>query len=462
MAINQQPNPHMRGVAPARYVAVRVLLALETGAATDAAEALDYEIGAAGLDRRDASLATALVYITLRRQRLLDLQYRAYLTKPPSKLSPELRVLLRMAAAQRFFFERVPPHAIANDAVEAARRVLRLNARDTGFLNAVVRRLVAAPDLRQATGEDELERLAVQHSYPRWLAGQFDAKYGRERTRSLLEAANEEPRSTLRVNSLRIGREELVQRLAEAAIEATPTEIAPGGLVLTTPGSLRTAIESPLFAEGLFYVQDEASQLVALIAQPRQGERILDLCSAPGGKCTHCAEIVGGKARVDATDISAERLNDVRENVQRLASPNLHVVDYADILHSPGDYDLVLVDAPCSGLGTIRRNPEIRYRCSAPALERFAHNQGELLEVAARRTRPGGRIVYSTCSMTDEENRAVAAAFIAKNPAFHVDSTPHPNAAIDAMRGEDGFYRTWPEHPEMDGFEAVVLRRERS
>lgn len=462
MAIPIKPKGRGRNpVSPGRQAAFQVLLALETRSADDATGALDAQIRGLSLDERDARLATALVFATLRHQMHLDYHYRPFLTQPPSRLSPEVRVLLRIATAQRFLFERIPPHAIVNESVNAARAAGR--QREAAFVNAIVRKIVAAAALRRVECTDPVDRLATAQSQPRWLVELFCRKFGDSATATLLAACNEEPRLVLRVNTLKLTVEECIAALASEGFEASRCSIAAEGIVVKTTGTLAALTDSRFFRDGWVYVQDEASQLVATIARPTGEQRILDLCSAPGGKCTHLAELSKGVARIDATDISEDRLDTVRENIARLATPNVTIVPHSQIVDpkalGSSPYDLVLVDAPCSGLGTIRRNPEIRYKCSREALERHAERQLAVLYEAARLTAPFGRIVYSTCSVSDDENSSAVARFLASNEAFRVDTTPHPQAAVEKLRATDGFFRTWPAHPEMDGFEAVVLRR---
>ena len=460
------PRTPQDTASPARATALRVLLDVEASRA-DSAERLDLEIRERGLSDVDARLATALVYTVLRNRTLLDHQVAPFLRLAPSRLEPAVREILRLAAAQRWFFERIPPHAIANDSVTLARRVVRLHRREHGFVNAVVRRILDAPELRLPDQGSRDEVLSIRYSVPAWILGELRGSFGEEkaaaaeeRLEALLAAVNSEPPAALRVNVLATGVDVALAALAEAGIHAGRSRVVPEGIVLQEPGTLSRVIALPLFAAGHLYVQDEASQMVAHVARPAAGERILDYCSAPGGKTTHLAELSGGQALITATDASAERLATVGENIARMRTPGVTVLPMEQVEAGvDGGFDLVLVDAPCSGLGTIRRHPEVRWRRSPETVRQSAVVQGGVLRAAARHVKSGGRLIYSTCSVTRAENADVVRAFCDSHPGFAIDRTPNPVAAVESLRWRDGFMRTWPQLPDVDGFEAVVLRR---
>ncbi|MCX7017566.1 MAG: 16S rRNA (cytosine(967)-C(5))-methyltransferase RsmB [Candidatus Sumerlaeota bacterium] len=450
-----------KGPSLSRIVAFHTLMDVEQNASQGSAERLDYWIRRMDASEKDARLASALVYGVLRNKLFLDFQYAPHLRAAPSRLSRASRVLLRMAAAQKFLFTRLPAHAVANESVELARRDAGMRERGTRFINAIVRRILSAAEPRLPDPADRDERMSVEYSIPRWLLGLMMNKFGAELTGNLLAAQNGEPPAALRANALRGAAAQLARELASLGIAARAGELAPQALVLEHTGMLGAALATPLFAAGRFYVQDEASQLVSHIACPREGERILDMCAAPGGKTTHLAELSGGRALITATDASPARLGLLRDNVERLGTPGIEVMTMEDALaraRSGGLYDLVLADAPCSGLGTIRRHPEIRYRRSMESVKRCASEQLQLLRAAVSVLAPGGRIVYSTCTVSDEENAAVIKEFLGEHTALEIDLRPRTLAAINALRCGDGFFRTWPRFPRMDGFESVILR----
>jgi 16S rRNA (cytosine967-C5)-methyltransferase len=366
-----------------------------------------------------------------------------------------------MAAFQKHFLERVPDHAIANDTVEIAKRTFRMHQRDVAFLNAVVRRVVSAESVRVPAGE-QLQDLATQFSHPEWLAVYLEKKFGAAHTRSILAANNTEPELTLRVNTMRSSVTEITNLVQELGGVAHAGVLCPEAIRVTDVPT-QALVQHGAFVDGQFYLQDEGSQAVAYVLAPRTGERILDLCAAPGGKATHLAELGNGEVQVVATDISPTRLKSLRENLARLRTPGVEVVGYEDLLNESSNaqlFDAVLVDAPCSGLGTLRRNPEIRYRVTMEQVSALGEEQFQVLARAARLVKPGGRLVYSTCTVTDEENKRVIERFLSENSEFAISpKLAQRPAAIDALHCEDGFFRTWPNHLTVDGFEAVVLRR---
>lgn len=443
----------MSNPSPARVAAFHALLKLHEDETAFSAETLSMEIQARQLLEADAKLASAIVYGVLRHALALDNAYRPWLKQAPSRLSVKLRLLLRMAAAQHYLLSRIPPHAIASDTVELARRVVKLPARESGFLNAIVRKIVAQEAKLPASASPD-----VQHSMPPWLTDLFRNQFGEDYAAILLPELNLEPRLTLRANRLRGEREQLVEALQASGARVQPGLLSPDAL-LVDELPVQSLLKLPQFVEGQFYLQDEGSQIVALLAAPRPAEQVLDYCSAPGGKTTHLAEVAGGQADITATDVSDKRLGLVRENLARLQTPGVKVIspeDRAGTLARQA-FDLVLVDAPCSGLGTLRHNPEIRYRVTPEKINRIAELQFQVLTEAAVYVRAGGRLVYSTCTVTREENEDVINRFLQRNTGYSIRSEADPR--LEAIATANGWYATWPAFPGMDGFKAIVLER---
>lgn len=442
--------------SPARAVAIRTLRALEDDTEAHAAETLTRFAGEMALSSEDVRLARTLVFGTLRTALTLDFLYGRFLSRSVAKLEPSLRTILRVSAYQKYFLTRIPDYAIVNDAVEIGRSILRLKARETGFLNAVVRKIVADqgdPEKILPQG-NKASALSVRYSFPIELVRLFITKYGGQKAADIMACCNVEPPLTVRVNQLRVARDELRQSLQAEGFNVEAGTLAPDALVvsLTSEPGGHSIFDSDAFRDGHFYVQDEGSQMVARIAEPFAQGRVLDLCAAPGGKTTHLAELTAGRAQITATDASARRLELLRENISRLGTPGIDIVPLDEVTSTPGGqappdgYNLVLVDAPCSGLGTVRRNPEIRYRVTDAALERHQSRQLEALETAADLTATHGVIVYSTCSISDQENTEVVEHFLKTHPAW---------TRID----DNTSHATWPAHPAVDGFEATILRR---
>jgi 16S rRNA (cytosine967-C5)-methyltransferase len=437
----------------AREVAVRALERVEA-AASFADIALDHELASRPLSPRDAALTMELVYGTLRWQRYLDWILAPHSRRRLETLDARVRVILRMTAYQIALLDRVPTFAAVNDAVTLAPRTPGVKP----FVNAVLRSFARrAPREREpAAPRDPVEALATRCSFPTWLAARWVARFGREEAEALMRASNERPPLTLRANALRTTRDALAERLAaEEGLAARPTRHAPEGLVVG-PGGAPASWRA--FGDGSFAVQDEASMLVGRLLAPEPGATVADVCAAPGTKTTHIAELMADRGRVLAFDREPERLERVREAAARLG---ITVVDAragaVDAL-APGfrdACDAVLVDAPCSNLGVLRRNPEVKWRRQPSDLGPASRQQSEILAAAATMVKPGGRLVYATCSLEPEENEAVVSAFLRARPEFAIDPPDQFVLPLDP----DGWLRCRPDRHGTDGFAAVRFRR---
>jgi len=431
------------------------------------------------LSREDARLARRLVFGVLRAALLLDHLYGRFLERGGKSIGPAARVVLRLGTYQHYFLEKVPAHAVVHETVEIGRQVFRLSERELKFVNAILRKvsadILSSEQMAQALPPgNRVSALATRYSFSPEVTSLLVENYGGQKAAAIMESCNVEPPLTIRVNTSLVTVRDLQSALALEGFAAVPGRIAPEALVLvagapTADGDVDRGRESSLFEtaafrEGLFYVQDEASQLVAHIAKPWLSGRVLDLCAAPGGKTTHLAELGNGRIEITATDESERRLEILRENLTRLGTAGVQVKRLPDLLsNSPdnpaGQFDLVLVDAPCSGLGTIRRHPEIRYRITPENLLRHADRQQEVLRTAAGLTRSGGVIVYSTCSFSRRENRDVIEKFLRDFPDWELVPASPDEAVIGGLATARGTYATWPAFPQLDGFEAAVLRR---
>ncbi|OLC12632.1 MAG: 16S rRNA (cytosine(967)-C(5))-methyltransferase [Candidatus Rokubacteria bacterium 13_1_40CM_69_27] len=446
----------MSAPSPARAAAARVLeRVLTDGAFADLA--LEAELGRRKLSARDAALATELVYGTLRWQRYLDWILAPHSRRPLDALDPAPLVLLRLTAYQIACLERVPAFAAVNDAVSLARPP-GAKPGVAEFVNAVLRSL-ARRGLREREPKppaDPVDALATRCSFPTWLAARWVARYGVGEAEALMRALNKRPPLTLRANTLRTTREALAGRLEkEEGLAARPTVHAPEGLVAGhggRPGDWRA------FADGACAVQDEASMLVARLLEPQPGETVADVCAAPGTKTTHLAQLMDNRGRVLAFDPQPARLALVGEAAARLGVTIVQTLGGTVETLAPefgAACDAVLVDAPCSNLGVLRRNPEVKWRRRPEDLLASAARQGAILAAAATMVRPGGRLVYATCSLEPEENDDVARAFLAARPDFRLD----PAAAFPLPLDPDGVLRCWPDRHDTDGFTAVRFRR---
>lgn len=452
-------------IAPARRAAVDVLRRVNDGrsdlpaALADARERL--------ADERDRALLAQLTTGTLRWQGAIDHVVVAFAKRPLGRLDPEVLEILRVSVYQLLHLDRVPASAVVNDAVALTRAVRKSSA--AGFVNAVLRNvsrsraklpLPARPEQPDRDPGRAREYLSITLSHPEWLIERWLQREGFDATERWAQFNNRPAPLTLRAQTLRIGASELRTRLAHAGMEAHATRHAPDGLIVDSGHP----VGSPLAREGLFVVQDEASQLVSLMAIARPGEVVLDACASPGGKTLAIASALQGQGRVVAADTRARRMALLRETLVTAGvdAPLVQLDLSAGVPFGPA-FDCVFVDAPCSGLGTIRRDPEIRWRRTPDDLQMFAGRQLRMLEHAAAAVATGGRIVYATCSSEPEENDRVVNAFLERHPEFRsMDSAEIAGrlpASAAALLDPDGRLRTRPWRDELEAFYAAVLIR---
>jgi 16S rRNA (cytosine967-C5)-methyltransferase len=508
----------MARLSPARRTAHEILLRVADEDAW-ASRLLD-AIPPGTLDRRDLALAREIVLGALRWRRLLDERLGRWLNRPIDALDPAVREALRIGAYQLLFLDRIPSHAAVGESVElvrrAAGRALRpgRGARSPGvhgLVNAVLRKVAADRNRAESAADEAIHGLGIALSHPDWVVERAVARWGRDEARAWLRANNQPAPLTLRVNPVHPRSERLEELLAEEGVR-----LAPGALV---PGSFRVLEGSPLlsslFEEGAFWIQDEASQAVPLLFPPPWTGLSADLCAAPGGKSfiLATADREGargdgspeagaghpsgpGRAAADAAwpagdrrnlrvvafELHRSRARSLRERSERIAPGRVAVVA-ADMAKAPpipapspeatraaptgarGDaregrlFERVLVDAPCSGTGVLRRHPEIRWRMAPERLPALAALQSRLLETGYRMLRTGGHLVYSVCSVEPEEGDDVVAPFLARVQAELVDPRPHLPPALGAAIGADLRLRVFPHRHGTDGFYAVLLRK---
>ena len=412
------------------------------------------------LDPRDRALVTELVYGVLRQQGRLDYALGRFCRQPLARLEHRVLLLLRLGAYQLLCLDRVPASAAVHTTVQLARQFGLERA--TGFINGVLRALVRGqaaltwPD----AGREPLAFLEHALSLPRWLAERWLRELGAEEAGRLAAALLEPAPFTLRVNTLRTDRERYLQALAAAGHRGEPTRFAAEGVTLTA----RVAAALPGDQEGWYQVQDEASMLIARLLDPQPGERLLDACAAPGGKTTHLAALSGNRAAITALDLHPQRLRLVEQGAARLGCGGITTRAW-DLTRPapflpPASFDGVLVDAPCSGLGVLRRNPEARWRLQPADIVVLAERQAMILQQAAQLVKPGGRLVYAVCTATPEETDRQVAAFLARHPEFRPQplTTTLP-AHWRELLDEHGCLRTWPHRHGLDGFFAARLAR---
>ncbi len=454
----------MTAAAPARRAAYAALRAV-TSERADLPDALA-RARERLRDSRDQALAADIATGTLRWMGAIDAVIETFGQRSVSRFDPEVLDVLRLSVYQLEHLDRVPARAVVADAVELAREAKKASA--SGLVNAILRRVSRErdhlprpprPDPRDISGA--LDYLSVTLSHPRWLAARWLARVGFEGAEAWARFNNAPAPLTLRANTLVLTRDELARRLAACGVATRPTRFAPEGLAVVDGNPFGT----PPDGEGAFVVQDEASQLVAAVADAGHGERVLDACASPGGKTIAMAAAVGGSGLLVAGDVRRRRVDLLSRSIARSGARAVRVVrlDAAALPFGPV-FDLVLLDAPCSGLGTIRRDPEIRWRRSESDLDVLALAQRKMLEGAAGAVKPGGRIVYATCSSEPEEGEDLVTAFLGAHPEFVVeDPRGHPgrSVAFASLITPGGFFRTWPHEHGLESFFAAVLRHRR-
>jgi 16S rRNA (cytosine967-C5)-methyltransferase len=414
-------------------------------------------------DERDRALATELVTGTLRWQGQLDFLIEHFAKRPLAKLDFEVLQILRLGVYQLLHLDRVPAAAAVNDAVAMTRRARKTSA--AGLVNAVLREVSRnshrLPLPVRPPGGDPLPYLEFSLSHPAWLANRWLERHGFEAAETWEQFNNSPAPLTIRVNRLKVEREALTRALAEHGVVVEPARFAPDGLIVKSGNPLRT----PLAGTGQFVLQDEASQLVALLGAPESGMHVLDTCASPGGKTTAMAAMAGDGARIVATDVRDQRVQLLRETVEASGARNIRVLqaDLQSRLPFAPVFDVVFVDVPCSGLGTVRRDPDIRWRRTEADLTPLAAAQRKMLRNAADVVFPGGRLIYATCSSEPEENDQVVADFLSRNDSFEQLNLRSEKPAyfdnLEPVLDEDGVLRTSPPKHGLEAFYGAVLRR---
>jgi 16S rRNA (cytosine967-C5)-methyltransferase len=442
-------SPGRRSGKPptARQVALGVLARV---AATDGYlnVVLDAALDEAALpDARDAALCTELCYGTSRRQATLDAVLSGFSDHRLQTLEDLVLAALRLGAYQ-VFHTRIPRHAAVAGTIEALKACGLERA--AGFVNAVLRKVAALPELPPPPPGTPAAQLAYLHSHPPWLVARWLQHFGPQRAVAMLEADNEAPALAVRTNTTRVTRDGLVAQLREAGVAARATALSPVGVVLESPGRVEDLYG---YREGLFQVQDEAAQLVTVFAQVPAGARVLDACAAPGGKACHLAQT----ASVTAVELHANKLPKIASEARRLGlKVAMQALDASQPLpEALGDFDVVFVDAPCSGLGTLRRHPELRWRRQEADLPGLAALQRSILEACQAAVRPGGLLVYAVCTTEPVEGSDQVELFLRSHPDF----TTEPPLGLGHLPLSQGALRTLPGPEGLDGFYAARLRK---
>lgn len=407
----------------------------------------------AGLDGRERALCAQLCSGVLQRMYLLDYYIGCFCTTRPERLEPKVRDILRVSAYQIIFLDRIPNSAAVNEGVKLCRS--SGFGRAGGLVNAVLRRLAENADsLPPVRADSRLKELSVKHSCPEELVRYVTELLGDEQGEALLRAQNELVPVTVQCNTVRTDTASLLESLRAHGVKADRHPFLPDCLVIDRAGAIAELEE---FRGGLFYVQDAAAKMAVMAAGPKAGDRVLDMCAAPGGKSFAAWVLSGGGARITACDLHEKKLRRIRDGAERLGMTGLETFAADGRVFRPeweGAFDTVITDVPCSGLGVIRKKPDIRYKDMADFAV-LPEIQGGILANASRYVRPGGILLYSTCTFRREENGEVAGAFLNGNRDFAVEDFELPGG----IRSNGGELQLMPHIHGTDGFFIAKLRR---
>ena len=445
-----------------RETALQILSMLSTGRGR-ARNILDRTIRDQQIVDPDKSFLTELVYGTIRWRGKLDWVIGQFIhQKKLKRLPPEIVEILRLGLYQLFFLDSVPDHAAVNESVELAKKHGYNGV--SGLVNAVLRRAIrdrskiSYPDVQS----DPVGHISARYSHPEWMVRRWIERYGADETIQLCSANNLRAPLYIRTNILKTSRDQLMRSLQEEGAEAAASCNLPESInVIELPSSINKLSS---YRMGWFQVQDESSMLASHILDPQPGEIVIDTCAAPGGKTTHIAELMQNRGKILAFDTDARRLPLVLKSCQRLGITIVEALEVdarnLDDYLSDEKSDRVIVDAPCTGLGVLRRNVEARWRRTPGQLKTFPESQYAILASAARHVKPGGILVYCTCTTEPEENQQVVARFLSNYPQFQIESVlPFLPAELQAKHlvTEEGYMQTFPHLHDMDGFFAARM-----
>lgn len=406
-----------------------------------------------GLSPADAGLCSRIVYGVLQNETLLDFYLSGFCSQKLDHLQPPLAEVLRIGAYQILFLDRVPDSAAVHTSVELAKGAGRGQA--AGLVNAVLRRLCREKEALPAIPDrDEARYLSIRYSHPKWLVKRLLAMLGREGAEAFLQNSNSLPPAAAQVNLLRCSTEEAQRALEAEGVQAEEHPWLPDCLLLRGTGDLERL---KAFRDGMIYIQDPAARLAVMAAGPRPGDRVLDVCAAPGGKSFAAAISMGDRGKIISCDLHENKLGRIREGAARLGLASIHpqAADGRTFREDWAEgFDCVLVDAPCSGLGILRKKPDIR-RKKADELFTLPVIQSAILDNAARYVRPGGTLLYSTCTILPEENEEVTDAFLGAHPEFSRERFSLPSPIGSA----EGQTTLWPHLHDTDGFYICRMAR---
>ncbi|WP_413380052.1 16S rRNA (cytosine(967)-C(5))-methyltransferase RsmB [Alkalihalobacillus sp. 1P02AB] len=442
-----------------REVALQILIQIEKEQAYSNL-LLNQTINNGEIEKRDVGLLTELVYGTVQRKLTLTFFLTPFVKKGLESLEPWVKTLLQMSVYQLVYLERVPERAVIHEAVTIAKK--RGHDGTASLVNGILRSVQreGVPSFEKVT--NQTKRLAFEYSFPKWLVRRWLTTYGEEETREMMKMSLKPPVVSLRVNQLKTNQDDLAKILKEEGVLTRKGELSSDALIVEEGNAFKTNA----YRSGLFTAQDESSMLVAKALGPKAGEHILDSCAAPGGKSTHIAELMNNEGTLLSVDLHEHKVQLIREQAKRLDLSMIEVVA-ADVRafsqKTPVEsFDAILLDAPCSGLGVIRRKPDIKWAKKESDIQDIAEIQAMILEAVAPLLKKGGRLVYSTCTIDQEENEAIVEHFIQTHPEFQWDITLSdrlPEKIVQSKRYKGGSVTILPHDYETDGFFIASLMK---
>lgn len=395
-------------------------------------ESLDNWLKKYEIDSRDENLVRKIVYGCIENKMLLDYYINQLVNNKPDL---DVKILIQIGMYQIVFLDKIPDSAAVNESVKIIKKI---NFRAKGFVNGVLRNFIRKKD-KLKPKKTKNNYLSLKYSYPKWLVDYFLEEFGKKKTLEILEFNKNSSDITLRVNSLKLSRKELIKEFDKKGIKAKKSNLTKSGIIIKSLNNT-SLTNNKLFKDGKFYIQDDASILVSEVLAPKKGQKVLDVCAAPGGKTTHMAELMDNKGKIIARDVNGKKLNLIKENINRLGYNNI-VLEKFDGTKLDKDniesFDKILLDAPCLGLGIIGRKPEIKYNKKKSDFKSINTLQNKLLKNSSKLLKKGGELVYSTCSIGKKENDKIINEFLSNNKNFELKSI---KKLLPGQKNTDGFF----------------------
>ena len=439
----------------AREIAYKVLLDIEKNK-NYSNMAINKHFKDVKMSNQDRGLATEIIYGVIENKYYIDYMIDKLSKVKTNKMEIYVKTLLRMGIYQIMFLNSISDYAAVNETVNLAKKK---NSKVSGFINGILRNVIRQKEeIGKVKTKDDVDYLSIKYSYDKWMIRNWMIHFGKEFTEELLEANNERPNIYLRTNTLKITRDELIKKLEKQNIKAEKVNVVEEAIKVE---HLKDIENNNLYKEGLFIVQDVSSMLVGKVMNPKENSLVLDVCSAPGGKTTHMATLMNNTGQVVSRDIYDHKLKLIKAASKRLGLTNVDVEEFDGMKldrESIGKFDYVLADVPCSGLGIIRRKPEIKYK-EKEEFRQLPPIQKKILENASKYVKVGGTLIYSTCTIQDSENIDVVKEFLQKNKNFEL--VPIKEVNVDLENQEKGYMKIYPNVHNMDGFFISKLIRVR-